>query len=586
MQPNRATRSWQISAITKVLTAWREPGSKILLAACPGAGKTICGCELIAIARREFDSGFCLVVAPTVNVKENWHDTLRLFGLESKHDVPNETLLERLTYGESLIGECDVLVVTFAQLAREPDLFAEMLRRHRGLLVADEPHHADEAETFGKALNFVSEAASLRLALTGTPFNTRGAQLSMIDSVDEIDEEGNHIRRALPTFTYSYGEAISDQVCRPVEFITVMGRGEVEYRSLLNDSTWSRVTDLAAARKTDRLGPLLDPDGAFMLEMLETGIKALFDLRDQAGDEYAAMMVIVGSTDEGAAVARVVRSLLNDNPAWSRLTVTEIYHDTPDAHRGITRFRDGVGDIVIAVRMISEGVDIPRLRVGVYATNYLTRLFFIQLIGRFIRSEARLDSYQFAKVIIPAHTLLLKWGREIERMVASARIPDEGGDGGGVDPFEVIGRVSQVTLKGAILRGDAEDDISIARDFFLRVPSAAGRVPDFLATTIERAYREQMSPPPPPGAGHTEQARKPDLRSINRGLVGRIVRMLPHDSEPDEAAYAKVNASANRFVGIRRMDKLTTDDVLERRAAFLRSWLAALYRGEPFSEAA
>ena len=35
--------------------------------------------------------------------------------------------------------------------------------------------------------------------------------------------------------------------------------------------------------------------------------------------------------------------------------------------------------------MVSEGVDIPRLRVGVYATTARTELFFRQVIGRFIR---------------------------------------------------------------------------------------------------------------------------------------------------------------------------------------------------------
>ena len=38
--------------------------------------------------------------------------------------------------------------------------------------------------------------------------------------------------------------------------------------------------------------------------------------------------------------------------------------------------------------MVSEGVDIPRLRVGVYATTTTTDLFFRQAVGRFVRWEA------------------------------------------------------------------------------------------------------------------------------------------------------------------------------------------------------
>jgi superfamily II DNA or RNA helicase len=583
MQRNKATRRWQIEAIEAVLKAWQRASSNPLLAVCPGAGKTRCGGELVVISRQDFGSGFALVVSPTVTVKESWHEELATFGLASIYEVPSADLKDRLAYNESLIGDRDVICITYAQLAREPDLFAEMLRRHRGLLVADEPHHADENKAFGEALNMVAEAAMYRLALTGTPFNTRGTPLSMIDSVEEMDIDGTRLRRALPTYSYSYADAIGDSVCRQLEFITVMGRGEVEYRSLLNSQTWMKVTDLAAQRKTDRLGPLLDPDGAFMQEAYETGLKALMELRTAEGDRRAAMMIIVSNTEEGTATARALRALLAANPEWAALVVEEIYHDTPDAHERINRFRDGVGDIVIAVRMISEGVNVPRLRVGVYATNYLTRLFFIQLVGRFIRYESRLDQMQFARMVIPAHPLLLEWAREIEAMIATARIPDLGGDGPGPsEPAEIIGRASQASSKGAILRGEHESDIAAAQDFFARVPSAIGRVPDLLAVAIERAYAAQASQQPVRPSARPASATVPDLRKVNQTLAARIVRLLPHDNGDDDASYALVHASANRFVGIRRLDKLTPDHVLEQRAGFLRTWLAALYRGDPF----
>jgi hypothetical protein len=43
---------------------------------------------------------------------------------------------------------------------------------------------------------------------------------------------------------------------------------------------------------------------------------------------------------------------------------------------------------MVAVRMVSEGVDVPRLAVGVYATSASTPLFFAQAIGRFVRAAA------------------------------------------------------------------------------------------------------------------------------------------------------------------------------------------------------
>jgi len=579
-------RRWQAAALDAIRLAWREPDSNPLACGCPGSGKTLLGTTAAKLGIDDYGHGLVLAISPSVNVKENWKTGFEDIGLLPNAKVSNETLKGRRDYGESLIGDFNTICITYAQLAKEPALFAEMMRRYNGMVIADEPHHADENETFGRALNLVAEAASRRLALTGTPFNTRGRSLSMVPSVEDVVSGGSRIRRAIPTYSYSYGDAISEKVCRPVEFITVMGRGQVTYRSLLNQITWDRVVDLAKANKTDRLSPLLDPDGDFMLEMLETGIKTLLDI--QKTDNRAGLLIAVADTTEGRDVSRVLRHLLAANNAWSHLTVAEVFHDTPGAHDRLTQLRHDRTDIVIAVRMISEGVDIPRLRVGVYATNYLTRLFLIQLIGRFIRWEARLDDYQFAKMVIPAHTLLLEWAREIEDLISHALIPEEGDDNSGSDggpASEIIDRISQVTGIGAILRGDQEADISLASDFFNRLPEYVGRIPDLMATTIERVYREQgITPPPGPSNQNpiNRPPRRSNARNDNTNLVRRIVRMMAQNGEADEDAYRNVNTQANRAVGIRRVDDLTSDAELIRRAEFLRRWLIALTRGEPW----
>jgi len=62
--------------------------------------------------------------------------------------------------------------------------------------------------------------------------------------------------------------------------------------------------------------------------------------------------------------------------------------DDPEASAKITRFASSPDPWLVAVRMVSEGVDIPRLRVGVYATTVTTDLFFRQAVGRFVHEEA------------------------------------------------------------------------------------------------------------------------------------------------------------------------------------------------------
>jgi len=70
----------------------------------------------------------------------------------------------------------------------------------------------------------------------------------------------------------------------------------------------------------------------------------------------------------------------------------------------------GVG-FDLYVRMVSEGVDVPRLAVGVYATSTSTPLFFAQAVGRFVRSRARGET---ASVFLPSVTPLLALAGEME----------------------------------------------------------------------------------------------------------------------------------------------------------------------------
>lgn len=587
MHGTPAFRKWQVEASDAVRIEWRNANSKPLTAATPGAGKTLFGGAMGKLAIEDFGCGMILCVSPTINVKENWEqEGFAPFGLNAAAKVGNQTLKERLTYGESLIADRNAICVTYAQLARGKDLFAEMLRRYSGLLIADEPHHADEKAAYGEALNLAAESAKLRLALTGTPFNTRGTPLAMIESEELMLPDGTRVRRSIPTYEYSYGDAIRDRVCRQVEFVTVMGRGEVTYQSLLQPKTWKKVIDLANRNKSDRLTHLLAPEGNFLVEMLETGIRSLMDIKQS--DKGAAMLVAVQDINEGKAVGDLLeRHILPNHPEWARLQVVKIFHDTPGASDRITDLRHDHTDIVIAVRMISEGVNIPRLRVGVYASNFLTRLFFIQLIGRFIRYEARLDELQFAKVIIPAHVSLLEWAREIEAMIAEAIIPEDG-DGGGGDPGEpneIVGRITDATAKGAILRGEHEEDITMAGELYRRVPMAVGRVPDLLATQIARAFLqggEVTAAAQSNFAPTTPKILVPNnksARAVNSDLGRRVARLLTPDGKPDGKVFEFVNGRANQAAGIRGVDDLTTAEEFERRAEFLRAWLASLYQG-------
>jgi superfamily II DNA or RNA helicase len=91
--------------------------------------------------------------------------------------------------------------------------------------------------------------------------------------------------------------------------------------------------------------------------------------------------------------------------------VTVVLSDDPKASHRIGAFAESEDRWMVAVRMVSEGVDVPRLAVGVYATSISTPLFFAQAVGRFVRARRRGET---ASVFLPSVPALVQFANELE----------------------------------------------------------------------------------------------------------------------------------------------------------------------------
>ncbi len=132
----------------------------------------------------------------------------------------------------------------------------------------------------------------------------------------------------------------------------------------------------------------------------------------------AAGLVIAGDHADARAYAALLRRLNGTRPVV-------VLSDDPAASRKIAAFAASDDRWMVAVRMVSEGVDIPRLAVGVYATSVGTALFFAQAVGRFVRARQRGET---ASVFLPSIPTLLGYAAELETErdhVLQARADDE-----------------------------------------------------------------------------------------------------------------------------------------------------------------
>jgi hypothetical protein len=146
----------------------------------------------------------------------------------------------------------------------------------------------------------------------------------------------------------------------------------------------------------------LNPVGEWISRVLEAADRRLGEVRRGMPD--AGGLVIAGDHEDARAYAGILKRVTGKSPVV-------VLSDDPTASRKIAAFRDSPDRWMVAVRMVSEGVDIPRLAVGVYATSVSTPLFFAQAVGRFVRARQRGET---ASVFVPSVPVLLGFAAELE----------------------------------------------------------------------------------------------------------------------------------------------------------------------------
>ena len=395
-------RGWQKDAYHEY---FRLPRRDFLLVATPGAGKTTYALTVAAelLARREVAR--LTIVTPTEHLKHQWARSAQRFGIAIDSKYSNA----QGRAGADFNG----VAVTYAQVAAHPALHRQRTENRRTLVIFDEIHHAGDALSWGDAAKEAFDPARRRLALTGTPFRS---DANPIPFVTYIDEPGGG-KRSRSDYVYGYGAALEDSVVRPVLFLAYSG--EMRWRTRAGDEITATLgTPMTKDAVAQAWRTALDPAGEWVSRVLEAADKRLTEVRRGMPD--AGGLVIANDHADARAYASLLRGMTGKRPVV-------VLSDDPAASKKITAFAGSDDRWMVAVRMVSEGVDIPRLAVGVYATSVSTPLFFAQAIGRFVRARRRGET---ASVFVPSVPVLLGFAAELEAerdhvLRASSASPEE-----------------------------------------------------------------------------------------------------------------------------------------------------------------
>ncbi len=400
-----ALRPWQRKSVLE-MRDW-EFGT-YLIAAAPGAGKTR---PSLHFAKEQLEAGKIkrvVIVCPTAPLTRQWAQAASDYGLQL---LPDSAHLEPP-------GGFQGVSVTYARVAASAKRWKSICTPDT-LVIADEAHHLGDELAWGEGFTSAFARAERWLLLSGTPFRSDRTAIPGA----EYDNDGY----VVPNISYKYGDAVKDRVCRPIRFIPFDGVLQWESDGQVIEAGFTDALTGAEASRRYRTALSLD---------LEDGLprilgQAALRLKSLRGSSHpdAGGLVVATDSEHARRIARILRDDHGEDP------ITVLYTDT-QAHKKLAAFSKSDRAWIVAVNMVSEGVDIPRLRVGVYATTAKTPLIFRQVVGRFVRTIPGRPPTDRSWLYIPADIRLRQHATDVEDDIRHLLIPQEEGDGSELDEVE------------------------------------------------------------------------------------------------------------------------------------------------------
>ncbi len=568
LRPTRIRlRPWQSEALDSL--ALKE-SIDFLAVATPGAGKTSFALTAAVQNLAEHPGRRLIVVAPTQHLKHQWADAAVRFGL---HLEPEWSARDG-----SLPADMHGIVTTYQQVSTSSAMLAPLASG--AFVIFDEIHHAADDRSWGSSVQEAFAQAAQRLSLSGTPFRSDTSAIPFVDY---------HLDEARADYEYGYGEALAaGGVVRPVYFPRI--NGFMEWVSPAGDVVAATFDDeLPRELANQRLRTALSLDGEWLPTVLEQAHERLKELR-KSHPEAAGLII---ATDQAHA-QQIAQLMLRKHGVTAVVAVS----DDPDASDKIAAFAVSDQPWIVAVRMVSEGVDIPRLRIAVFATMTTTELFFRQAVGRIVRwtkGVPRQKAYFFLPDDVRLRHFAANLAEQRRHSLRKRADAEESSELGQAEPgfdeppgledeqmslFSVIGSVAlgsagesapgqaqgvdSMTGDEGVFADDPDGSLGDSRDdggvdlVLLPPPLPSGAMPREAGSALEGSTGGALD-------NMTLRQRKIAMRDYNADLARDLVRATGW-------SHPQVNAELNRLSGIRKISEATLDQ-LERRLIAGRKWL-------------
>ena len=427
-------RPWQDTALNKALNWFNSNKSnnnnKFLINAAPGSGKTICAS---VIAKKLLDNKSIdrvIIIAPRREVVKQWKNEFKT--------VTGRSML--IITGKNEDVGLDVCA-TWNALGENPGLCQTLCEKEKVLVICDEHHHASAAvdAVWGTSASRAFEKAKFVLVLTGTPIRTDGNSPVWFQYSKAQEKDLTHPQEG--TYTLTYGEAVDLKYCRPAFFHRHEGKFSVQLTKggetlavsgqdgiKIDKKKYNDKVVKALQKSLDFIHLAKSPDdkyvesggevvdtNSYQASMLNFGIAKLNETKERL--PKAAGLVIAPNIKVAEYMAKLLKELTGEAPFL-------VHSNKKNSEDLIEAFRESDKDWIVSVAMITEGVDIKRLRLLIYLPNAETELAFRQALGRVVRSMGDKDDSS-AYVIMPVHKVFEEFARRVESEMKPIYLKEE-----------------------------------------------------------------------------------------------------------------------------------------------------------------
>jgi superfamily II DNA or RNA helicase len=516
-------RNWQQRLLDEA-RVW-DGGAKLIVAS-PGAGKTTATGALISqhFSLHPARLRQVIVICPSTELRYQWADSLADWNIHLNPEWSGTEPWSRDYHGVSL---------TYAGVSSSAtELVLRKLIRPGAAVVLDEVHHAAEQRSWGDALAKAFQYASLVVALSGTPFRSDGRRIPFI-RYDDLDV-------AVADFDYGYGHAVHDRICRPVNFHVRTGDvqwfSDDEYEAHFDDD----VPDDVARQ---RLRAALAPDHEHVQGTLRDAHERLLSLRESEPDGAGLAICIDGP--HARAVAAALTEITGEEPEL-------IISAEASAHERLRQFRAADTPWVVSVRMISEGVDIPRLAVLAMLTTVRTELHFRQAVGRVIRTRPEHPPERPADVFLLGDPAIRKLAEHMEQeqrpgLKHSGTAPSDVEPLRGVGHREVITTDSRSERDGLIVAGVhySPEEVTQAQKMLDFLPAGTD------ISGVLQGLRATAAPPPAaPKAAEPEAPAYQEAAALKKELNRLVAALIKARSYMPGYDQREANREVNEKMGL------------------------------------